>query len=87
MWGGMRDWLEDFPASIEDSDDLAAQLTSVQYGYDSKRRLKLESKEKMKDRGIDSPDDADSLALTFYRGGIGPHDDARNFRTQMGYDD
>jgi hypothetical protein len=38
-------------------------LTSVQYGYDSKRRIKLEPKEKMKDRGLSSPDDADALTL------------------------
>lgn len=69
MWGEMNEWLQDSPASIEDSDDLAAQLTSVQYTYDSKRRIKLESKEKMKDRGLRSPDDADAAALTFARGG------------------
>lgn len=65
LWGEMNDWLADTPCSIEDDDDLASQLTSVQYSYDSKRRLKLEPKEKMKDRGLHSPDDADALALTF----------------------
>ncbi len=85
MWGEMKDWLEDGPVSIEDSDDLAAQLTSVQYGYDSKRRLKLEPKEKMKDRGLSSPDDGDSLALTFYKGG-GNGGDSAAFRKLMGYD-
>lgn len=68
LWGEMGDWLADGPVSIEDDDDLASQLTSVQYSYDSKRRLKLEPKEKMKDRGLHSPDDADALALTFGRG-------------------
>lgn len=68
LWGEMNEWLQDQPASIEDDDDLAAQLTSVQYGYDSKRRIKLEPKEKLKDRGLRSPDDADALALTFFRG-------------------
>jgi hypothetical protein len=68
LWGEMADWLADSPCSIEDDDDLASQLTSVQYGYDSKRRLKMEPKEKMKDRGLHSPDDADALALTFARG-------------------
>lgn len=66
LWGEMNEWLEDAPASIPDDDDLASQLTSVQYGYDSKRRVKLEPKEKMKDRGLHSPDDGDALALTFY---------------------
>ena len=65
LWGEMNEWLQDSPCSIEDDDDLASQLTSVQYSYDSKRRLKLEPKEKMKDRGLHSPDDGDALALTF----------------------
>lgn len=85
MWGLMADWLEDGPVSIEDDDDLAAQLTSVQYSYDSSRRLKLESKEKMKDRGLASPDDADSLALTFYPGVPAHTDTARAFRRLRGY--
>lgn len=67
-WVEMAEWFADVPVSIEDDDSLAAQLTSVQYGYDSKRRIKLEPKELMKKRGLRSPDDADALALTFYRG-------------------
>lgn len=70
MWGEMAEWLRDKPASIDDDNSLAAQLTSVQRSYDSKRRLKLEPKEKMKDRGLRSPDDADALALTFYQGAV-----------------
>ena len=37
------------------------------HGLGSKVRIKLESKEEMKKRGVDSPDDADALALTFAR--------------------
>lgn len=86
LWGEMADWLADGPVSIEDDDDLASQLTSVQYGYDSKRRMKMEPKEKMKDRGLHSPDDADALALTFARGG-GKSKGTAEFRRAMGYDD
>jgi len=68
MWGEMLNWLRDKPASIPDDNSLAAQLTGVQKSYDSKRRIKLEPKEKMKERGLRSPDDADALALTFYQG-------------------
>lgn len=86
MWGEMKDWLTDAPASIDDDDSLASQLTSVQYGYDSKRRVKLEPKEKMKDRGLKSPDDADALALTFYYGSSAVGGDAvADFRALMGY--
>lgn len=82
LWGEMSEWLADGLVSIEDDDDLASQLTSVQYGYDSKRRVKLEPKEKMKDRGLHSPDDADALALTFARGTT-TTESAKNFRTRQ----
>lgn len=84
LWGDMRDWFADRPVSIEDDNDVAAQLTSVQYGYDSKRRIKLEPKEKMKERGLKSPDDADALALTFARGGTGSSADAQAYRRLRG---
>lgn len=85
LWGEMNEWLQDQPASIEDDDSLAAQLTSVQYGYDSKRRIKLEPKEKLKDRGLRSPDDADALALTFFRGLSSGSNDARAFQNRRRY--
>lgn len=81
LWGDMKDWFEDKPASIEDDDDVAKQLSSVQYTYDSSRRVKVESKEEMKKRGLRSPDDGDALALTF--GGMrraGGEDDAQYWR-------
>lgn len=85
MWGEMAEWLQNRPASIPDEDDVAAQLTSVQYGYDSKRRVKLEPKEKMKDRGLPSPDDGDALALTFYWGAAARHgSSAAQFRRLRG---
>jgi len=86
LWGEMAEWLADEPASIEDDDDLASQLTSVQYGYDSKRRLKLEPKENMKNRGLSSPDDADALALTFARGS-NTRKDAGAYRQLRGLED
>lgn len=65
MWGEMREWLQDKPAALQDDTRLMADLTGPQYTYDSSRRLKLESKEQMKKRGLKSPDRADALALTF----------------------
>jgi hypothetical protein len=85
LWGEMAEWLADEPASIEDDDDMASQLTSVQYGYDSKRRLKLESKEVMKSRGLHSPDDADALALTFARGTTNGNASAARFKAIRGW--
>lgn len=65
MWDGMKKWLEDVPCQIPDDDVLQTDLTSVQYTYDSSRRLVLESKEKMRKEGLKSPDSGDALALTF----------------------
>jgi hypothetical protein len=62
-WGKMRDFLEH--GQIPDEDDLADQLTSLDYGYDGRFRIQLQSKKDAKKNGIKSPDRADSLALTF----------------------
>lgn len=64
LWGRMRDWLGG--ACIDESSDLSSDLTGPQYDFvGSSDRLKLEAKEKMKKRGIASPDHADALACTF----------------------
>lgn len=66
MWGNMRDWLRG--GMIPDDPDLAAELTSVEYGYvmrDGTDAILLEKKSDMKKRGLPSPDKSDALALTF----------------------
>jgi hypothetical protein len=68
MWGSMKEWLEDEPVQIENSDRLQGDIVSVQADfehYESKGKLKLKSKEWMKRQGLPSPDSADALALTF----------------------
>lgn len=65
MWGEMRDWLADRPCDILDDDVQHGDLVAPRSSYDSKQRLKLESKESMMNRGLPSPDDGDGLALTF----------------------
>jgi hypothetical protein len=65
IWGEMKKWFENGPNQIPDDDSLESDLCAPQYTYDSSRRLKLESKEKMRQRDVPSPDAADALALTF----------------------
>lgn len=65
MWGTMKEWLNEAPVQIPDSDSLHADLCGVKYKFDSNTRLLMESKEEMKKRGIRSSDEADALALTF----------------------
>lgn len=61
-WGRMREWLES--GEIPDDDDLADELTSLDYGHDVKFRIQLQSKKDVKKNGGKSPDKADSLALS-----------------------
>jgi hypothetical protein len=66
MWGRARDWLLDEPCALPQNDhQLKAELTSRKYDYDSSRRLVIESKEKLRKRGLNSPGRADSFVLTF----------------------
>ena len=44
---------------------VAQDVTGPGYQHDTQDRLVLEAKERMKRRGLDSPDDGDALALTF----------------------
>lgn len=62
-WGKMREWLEN--GEIPDDDALAEELTSLDYGYDGRFRIQLQSKKDLKKNGGKSPDCADSLALSF----------------------
>lgn len=63
MWCMMREWLGG--GAIADSPELEADLTGVEYGFNSDDAILLESKQHMKARGLASPDDGDALALTF----------------------
>lgn len=66
MWGSMREWLKG--GAIDDDKELRKDLTSRRYGYKvvgGRSVIMLEPKDAMKQRGIDSPDDGDALALTF----------------------
>jgi hypothetical protein len=65
IWGDMRDWLEDEPNQLPNDDSLATDICGPRYSYDSSRRLRVETKESMRKRGLRSPDSADALALTF----------------------
>lgn len=63
MWGMMRAWLK--TGSIPLDADLRAQLVAPTYTYNLKNEILLEKKEDMMKRGLESPDLADGLALTF----------------------
>lgn len=66
MWGRMRDWLQS-TVDLPDEPTLCDQLVALEYEYDLKERIKLETKDDLRERlpALGSPDRADSLALTF----------------------
>lgn len=63
-WGRLREWLDDGPVEIPNVDELRTDLLGVRYDRD-KGYLQLESKKDMRNRGIQSPDGGDVLAMTF----------------------
>lgn len=63
IWGAMRSWLKG--GAIPDDPDLRAQLIGPSYTLNLRSEIQLERKEDMMKRGLESPDLADALALTF----------------------
>lgn len=64
MWDDMREWLQSGGA-LPPVEALKAELSTPTYSFDGAGRMKLESKEHIKERLLRSPDLADALALTF----------------------
>ncbi len=65
-WWLMREWIWEQGVLPRDDERLKKELTGVQYAYQRQtQKLIMESKEEMKARGLPSPDEADSLMLTF----------------------
>jgi len=65
LYGRCRDWFEKRDCTIPRHDRLVNELTSVRYRFTSDGRLRIESKDEMKKRGLASPDVADAFALSF----------------------
>ena len=69
IWGALRDHLRDGLALISRDTSIGAQLyselTQREYDYTLKGQISLESKKDMKERGLNSPNIADALTLTY----------------------
>jgi hypothetical protein len=66
MYWGLRELFRAHEISIPDDGEAISQLSSIQYTIDSQNRIKVESKDDMKKRGLKSPDKADAIALVCY---------------------
>lgn len=62
-WWRMAKWMTE--SKIPDDMALRDQLVAQPIDYDAQHRLKLMSKEDMREIGLESPDEADALANTF----------------------
>lgn len=68
LWGNMRDWLESRRGKICDNEegDLVGQLTTPRYKVlDSTGKIRIETKDELKKRGVSSPNIADAHNMTF----------------------
>lgn len=65
MWAAMKEWLGGTGCVPAKDERLETDLTAPGYHINKQDKLVIESKEDMAKRGVDSPDDADALALTF----------------------
>ncbi len=62
--GGERHPVDEL-ISLPDCQDLMRELSSVRWFFTETGKIRMESKDELKRRGIKSPDHADALALTF----------------------
>lgn len=65
-WYNVRERFRKDTINLPVGDDvLIGQLTSVKYDFDAQGRYRLEAKERLKDRGLSSPDQADAIVMLF----------------------
>lgn len=74
LWWSIRDWLATREVCLPNEPDLVKEICAPTYTYTSgTQRIKVESKDEMRSRGVDSPDLADALMLTFASAGASLH--------------
>ena len=65
LWLRAKEWLEAKDCTLPDNEMLGKELVAPRYTFTSSGKMKIESKDEMKRRGISSPDVADAFCLTF----------------------
>lgn len=70
LWWKTRDWFESRAVTMPQDNALKAELVSPKYKLESSGKIKIESKDDMKKRGLKSPNKADALCLTFAGGDL-----------------
>ncbi|MBU9552834.1 DEAD/DEAH box helicase family protein [Burkholderia multivorans] len=65
LWYKAREWLETRAVRLPADNQLKAELATIRYQFQSTGKIKIESKDEIKKRGVRSPDLADAFVLTF----------------------
>ena len=65
QWCKLKDGLNTKSIKLLADEDLEGQLSTRRYGFNSKSKLRLETKDEMKSRGLRSPDRAEAVVLAF----------------------
>jgi hypothetical protein len=68
LWFEGRDWFDSRAVLIPDDPKLVSELVSPKYKLESSGKLKVESKDEMRKRGVKSPNKADAFLLTMAGG-------------------
>lgn len=65
LWLELKKWLDQKIGKLPDDAELEEELVSPMYSFQSNGKIKVESKEEMRRRGVRSPDKADAVMMTF----------------------
>lgn len=84
LWWKTREWFESRAVTMPRDDGLISELVSPKYKLESSGKIKIESKDDMKKRGVKSPNKADALCLTFAGGDLITEN--RRVTAQQSYD-
>jgi hypothetical protein len=68
LWWDVREWFASLDCRMPDDPYLIGELCTVRYSITSTGKIKVEGKQDMLNRGVPSPDRADSLMLTMAGG-------------------
>ena len=65
LWGKTREFFEAKECVLPDDSQLVFELAAPRFSFTSSGKIKIESKDELRKRGIKSPDLADAFCLTF----------------------
>lgn len=78
LWFQCKEWLATRRVRLPKDDQLRDDLCGIKFTFTSDGRLQVESKERMRARGLPSPDSADALILSLTEHGLGVTSEANS---------